>query len=177
MIQHRLALCLRQLPTGEACLHDALRGVKGQGPCRRRPPSADGRIRTRLSRNLRFRRNSSPRPKEPDSSPTPKHNGNNPHIDTTIRLCYDKKRRRICLRQNCTSHLKASSGQGENPYRRYSPRTDDGDKGRSPPTRCDSGADSYSLDERRKRHRARIPYGRTAAAPLERICFRGLCAF
>ena len=118
-----------------------------------------------------------PAQRNPIPAPHPKHNGNNPHIDTTIRLCYDKKRRRICLRQNCTSHLKASSGQGENPYRRYSPRTDDGDKDRSPPTRCDSGADSYSLDERRKRHRARIPYGRTAAAPLERICFRGLCAF
>lgn len=32
MIQPHSSLFLRQLPTGEPLVHDALRGIKGQGP-------------------------------------------------------------------------------------------------------------------------------------------------
>ncbi len=79
--------------------------------------------------------------------------------------------------QNSTSHLEASSGQGENPYRRYSPRTVFGDKGRGTPTRCDSGADS-TVWMREGSGESRPYMMRRSLLPLDkRTCFGGLCAF
>ena len=115
-------------------------GSRDSVPCRRRPyaaaqPSqsacADSSPGGRALPRAPFAESTIPpkqltHPKRTARPPAscPKHNGNNPHIDTTIRLCYDVKRRRMFRLTKKHKPLEASSGQGENPYRRYSPRTD-----------------------------------------------------
>ena len=69
MIQHRLAFCLRQLPTGEACLHDALRGSRAA------PWPSETSVRRRKKPHAPFAESPIP-PKQltqPQRSHTPLH--------------------------------------------------------------------------------------------------------